>query len=91
MSVINKKEFFLLWTKQTIKNLCTKFSSVHSSTLGREMLKHNKEYLTSSSFIQQYGDAKITSKLLTTPTFMLDFLAVHCNSEFFKQEEFNIN
>jgi hypothetical protein len=34
MSVINKREFFLIWTKQTLKNIQYRYTCVNKSTLG---------------------------------------------------------
>jgi hypothetical protein len=76
MSVINKKEFFLLWAKQTLKNQTLKFESAFNNSLAKEILKNNQEYLALSMFIQHYGDAKVSSELLTNPSFMLEFLMI---------------
>ena len=83
MSVINKKEFFLIWAKQTIKNVKEKFLIVFENSLAKELMKTNPQYHHWNSFIQDYGDAKVTSQLLTNPIFMLDFLRLHNLKEFY--------
>ncbi len=41
MSVINKKEFLLLWAKQTMRNLAEKYSYSKNNALACELLKEN--------------------------------------------------
>ena len=83
MSVINKKEFFLLWTKQTIKNWKEKFLVVFENALARELMWTNPAFINLNHFIQNYGDSKVNSQLLTNPQFMLNFLIIHNNKEFY--------
>ena len=86
MSVINKKEFFLLWTKQTVKNLQEKFDCTYENSLARDLLKDNKHFLQVRKFLEIYGCHKLNAKFLSSPSFMLDFLIVHNGKEFFPKE-----
>ena len=83
MSVINKKEFFLVWVKQTVANVKEKFEQVDNQPLAREILKEKDDYKHWKHFVSEYGEAKITSNLLVDPNFLLDFLILHNPQEFY--------
>ena len=51
MSVINKKEFFLLWTKQCLKNFWERFLAVYENSLAREIMRDNSDYVELSNFL----------------------------------------
>ena len=56
MSVINKREFFLIWTKQTLRNLQYRYTSVNKSALGQELLREDSLYQQYKHVTESYCD-----------------------------------
>ena len=61
MSVINKREFFLIWTKQTLRNLFYRYNCVIKNPLGLELLKEDSMFVELKILYEKYGDQIITS------------------------------
>ncbi|TNV81462.1 hypothetical protein FGO68_gene17498 [Halteria grandinella] len=89
MSVINKREFFLIWTKQTIRNIQFRYSQVIKAPLGTDLLQDDPQFQDFAHFAEFYGDQIVTTQLLTNPQFMLDLLQIHNGREFFPKEALN--
>jgi len=77
MSVINKREFFLIWTKQTLRNIFYRYNCILKNPLGLELLKQDSLFIEYRNLYERYGDQVITSQLLANPHFMLDILIAH--------------
>ena len=45
MSVINKREFFLIWTKQTLRNIFYRYNCVVRNPLGMELFKEDPKFI----------------------------------------------
>eukprot|EP00347_Sterkiella_histriomuscorum_P012635 403367814 len=50
-------------------------------------MKENQDYLMMEAFMLNYGDSKITTELMTSPTFMTEFLILHNRKEFYHQDQ----
>ena len=61
MSVINKREFFLIWTKQTLRNIFYRYGCVLRNPLGMELFKEDSLFIEYKHLHERYGDHVITS------------------------------
>ena len=56
MSVINRREFFLIWTKQTLRNFFYRYNCVIKNPLGLELLKEDTQFLEFKHLHEKYAD-----------------------------------